>query len=618
MPDNEALDRLEKKLNSPETGMELKRSRLFSTESAVAQTWSLKEKMPAVKHLSRLKPLELVFAGSVVFFVIAVISATALFFLGNNTVSAKNVEVQVSGPPQIGAGSTLSLQVVITNKNAVPMQLTDLLVEFPEGTRSSSDISVELPRVRESVGTINPGESVNRTIRAVVFGISGSNVSIKASAEYRVPSSNAILVSSTVYTATINESPAAITVDSLKEAVAGQKTTFTVSVASNAPDVLKDMLLLATYPPGFTFDSAAPAPSSGKAVWSLGDIEPGGTREVKITGTFSGEDGESKVIHFSVGNRKGGADDEISAPLASSDISVAIQKPFISAELALEGDASPTHAIVRGTDISGTVTWTNNLPVRVQNAVITLSLNGQILNRTKVKAEKGFYNSNTSSITWDRTTDSALGDLAPGESGTEAFIFAALPSNQGSFKNPDIKLSVTVKGDRLSETNVPESLQSTASIDALVLTDFTLQSTLVHGSNAGPLPPKAGVETTYTVTWTVTNTGNAIGNAVASGTLPPYVTFKNGIVPSNENVSYNDTGKLVSWNIGDVAIGASRTVSFQVGITPSISQVASIPVIVSSQEFSGVDRFVRSQVQGTAPPLTTASASSGNGGLVVP
>jgi hypothetical protein len=620
MADDEAIERLEKKLNAKGVETNLKRSQLYDTSAHASETWGVKPPAAAIVHrIARFKPLELVFAGSIAFFAIALIASAILFFAGNNSVSTKNVEVQVSGPSQIGAGSTLSLQVVVTNRNGVPMELTDLLVEFPPGTRSASDVSVELPRLRESLGTIQPGESVNRTIRATVFGISGTDFSIKASAEYRVPSSNAILVSSTVYGAKINASPASITVDALKEVVSGQKTTLTVSVASNAPEALKDMLLVVTYPPGFSFDSATPAPSAGKAVWDLGDIEPGGKREVKITGTFSGEDGESRVIHFATGNRKGNQEDEIAAPLATSDVSLAIEKPFISVVLALEGDTAATHAISRGSDVSGTITWTNNLPVRIQNVVIILSLNGQIINRAKVRAEKGFYNSNTSSITWDRSTNSNLTSVDPSGSGVENFILSTLPPGQGSYKNPNVKLSVTVKGDRLSELNVPEAFQSTATIDALVLTDFSLEAGLLHGNqNAGPVPPKAGVETVYTVTWTVRNTGNAVGNAVASGILPPYVVFKGGVVPSAESVTYNESSKLAQWNIGDVAIGGSKSVSFQVGITPSISQVGSAPVIISSQEFSAVDRFVRYNIEGTASPLTTASASSGTGGTVVP
>lgn len=620
--DDEAIERLEKKLNRASDETDLKRSVLYGTGAHAPNSWQAPaaSDIPAVRPSVHLKPLELVFVGAVVFFVLALVTTTFLFFAGNNTVSTKNVDVRVSGPPQIGAGSTLSLQVVVTNKNAVPMELTDLLVEFPEGTRSASDVSVELPRVRESLGTIKPGESVNRTIRAVLFGIAGTDVAISASVEYRVPSSNAILVSTTNYRVNINESPAAISVDALQETVSGQKTTLTVSVASNAPEALTDMLLLATYPPGFSFDSSAPAPSAGKAVWDLGDIEPGGKREIKITGTFSGEDGESRVMHFAAGNKKINTDDEITAPLATSDLSLTITKPFLSAVLQLEGDPSATHAIARGREVAGTITWTNNLPIRIQNVAITLSLNGQLLDKTKVRGENGFYNSNSSSILWDRSTNPNFIDVAPGASGSQKFSFAALPAGMGVYKNQNIKLSVAVKGDRLTETNVPESLQSFAVVDALVLTDLSLRASLFHANqNAGSIPPKVGLETTYTVTWSITNTGNAVGNATASGILPPYVVFKNRFSPATEAVSYNTTRRLVSWNIGDIAVGQSKSVSFEIGITPSVSQVGLAPVLISDQEFSGVDRFVRSTVEGSVLPLTTLNASVGPAdGTVVP
>ena len=238
------------------------------------QDW---EKGTEEKHMrskKRLGLIEWLFAASIVFFMIAAGVSILRFLSGSNTVSTKNVDIVITGPTEIGAGETLPLQVVITNRNTVPMQLADLILEFPDGTRSDADIAIELPRVRESLGTIEPGESINRTIRAVVFGEAGFDIAVKASVEYRVPSSNAVFVGEASYIAKINKSPASIVVDAFKEAVSGQNVSFSVSVSSNAPEVLKNILLIAEYPPGFSFISSQPAPTSGSASWSLGDIEP--------------------------------------------------------------------------------------------------------------------------------------------------------------------------------------------------------------------------------------------------------------------------------------------------------------------------------------------------------
>lgn len=617
MSDNDALERLSKKLDSGTADGHVRRSRLFSRGNHAPAAWQVAEAQAPRKPLFKMKTLELFFLGSLAFFVIAVGIAGLIIFSGSNTVSTKNVDINVTGPTEIGAGSTLSLQIVITNRNAVPMQLTDLIVEFPQGTRSDVDVSRDLPRIRESIGTIQPGASVNRTIRATVFGTAGNDLSVKASAEYRVPSSNAVFVAETTYIAKINQAPAAITVDALKEAVSGQMATLSITLTSNAPQILSDVLLIAEYPPGFAFDSSTPAPVSRSSVWSLGDVEPGGKRTITIKGVFTGEDGDSRVLHLTAGTKKANTDDAIVAPLATSELALTVTKPFISVALTMGGDVNETHTIQRGKEVTGSVTWVNNLPVRVQNVQITLSLDGAILDRASVKAQDGFYSSNNTSVLWSKSTDPRLADVAPGDSETLPFSFMTLPLSSGTFRNPQIKLSVNVEGLRQSETNVPVTVRSSASTDLFVASDLALISSLSHAGGTGPIPPKSDTETTYTVSWTVSNSVNALANVSASAVLPSYVRFINSSASSG--VSYNASSRVVTWTVGDVAAAQAKTASFQIGFTPSLSQVGNLPVLVSDQRVYGYDRFVRGGVEGTSPQLTSGAAyPQPQNGIVVP
>ncbi len=624
MSDDTALERLSKKLDSGSAMGGVRRSPLFSHATRSPKGWKRPEQSntPPRRRRPRFSTLELIFGGALVFFIGALVVAGLILFSGNNTVSTKNVDVAIAGPTEIGAGNTLSLQVVITNRNAVPMQLTDLIVEFPPGTRSDTDVSVDLPRIRESIGTINPGESVNRTVRATVFGQAGNDIAIKASAEYHVPSSNAVFVSDSTYTARINQTPVSITVNAPKETVSGQEVSFDVTVTSNAPDVLSSVLLLADYPPGFSFESSAPAPASGSNAWSLGDIEPGGTRTITVKGIFTGEDGNSRVLHFTIGSQKTGQVGTIVAPLSTADLTLTVTKPFVSVGLSLDGTTADTHTVVRGKAVTGQIVWTNNLPVKVQNVQITLALNGTILNPASVSAQKGFYSSSKSNILWSNATDPNLADVAPGDSETLDFSFATLPLSQGAFQNPQVHLSVDVAAERASETNVPEVIHSSATTDAVVATDLALLPSVTHSggvfSNAGPIPPKANVETDYTVTWAVTNSANPLANTSVSAVLPSYVRFIKG-QPGDSSVSFNSSSSIVTWTIGDLEAGASKNISFQIGVTPSVSQVGTEPSIVGSQRIYGYDRFVRAGVEGTADSLTTASASgSATDGTVVP
>ena len=615
MKDDTALERLSKRLDAGKNEQNPNRSGLYTTYTGAPQSWKPDTEPVDMKRTPKMKPLEMLFFGSIIFFVIAAVVAGLLFLGGNNTVSTKNVSVQVTGPAQIGAGSTLSLQVVVTNRNAVPMELTDLIVEFPEGTRSDFDVGVELPRIRESLGTIKPGESVNRTIRAVLFGLQGTNATIKASAEYRVPSSNAVFVSGSTYSVNLNESPAVISVETLKEASAGQEVTFAVTVRSNSPDLLSGMILLATYPPGFSFLSANPKTVAGTAAWELGDIEPGGSRTVMITGTLSGEDGESKVVKFAAGNKKQGEVDKIAAPLATSDVSLTIRKPFMSLEIKLNGTAAETHAVSRGDTVRGVLQWMNNLPNRIQNVAIVLTLKGAAIDPTSIRPQNGFYNSNTNSITWDRATAPRYSDIGPGEFDSEPFTFQILPASRGALKNAEVLLTANVKANRVTETNVPEAIESSDSTKALVLTDFMLNAIAV--SAGGALPPKAGLESLYLVTWNVSNSGNAIANGVVTGALPSYVTFVDA--RGNADVSYSAGARSVSWSVGDLAAGQSRAVSFTVSLLPSVSQVGEAPELVINQRASGVDRFVRQNVEYSVANLRASQAGgSSMTGIVLP
>lgn len=618
MEKKSALERLAKKLNSRTVDdTALRRSQLsgrsrFSGVGWKAPTASAQPTpRPSGKRLSW---LEFFFVGSVVFFVLAAALAAFLFFSGNNTVSTRNVSITLDGPTSIRAGETLPLQIVITNRNSVPMELTDLVVEFPPGTRSEADVTVELPRIRESLGTIESGESVNRTVRAVVFGRADTEVSVSVSVEYRVPSSNAIFVSEGTFVVPISQSPASITVESLQEVLSGQETALAVTVTSNVSEVLSDLLLVAEYPPGFSFKSATPSASANSNTWNLGDIEPGGKRTVTIRGVFTGEDGDERVVNLTAGTKNGAAQDEIAAPLATGDVTLKLAKPFVSLSLSLDGAVATEKVVERGRAVRGDVRWTNNLPQRVQDVVIEIKLNGAILDRNSVVAQRGFWRSSDNTIVFSKETDSALADVSPGASGVYSFSFETLDSTEGSFRSPEITVNATVEGRRISETNVPESVESSVSARIIVATDLALGSALSHVG--GPRPPKAESETTYQVTWQVNNSSNAVANASVSAALPSYVRFVDGSAVGG--VGYNPVGGVVTWTVGDLEANQTKSVTFQVAVTPSLSQVGQSVTVVSDQRVYGFDRFTRTQLERSIPALTTQSGTTQQLGQVVP
>ncbi|HWB34067.1 MAG TPA: hypothetical protein VG753_01995, partial [Candidatus Paceibacterota bacterium] len=114
------------------------------------------------------------FLGSVAFFVIATGAAAALFFNGFNTTSPQNIDVEVEMPSLIDGGKATSFEIIITNRNTTDLLLSDLSIDYPDGTRSAADPTVALTHDQVSIGTIKSGQQIKRTINALFYGQEGA------------------------------------------------------------------------------------------------------------------------------------------------------------------------------------------------------------------------------------------------------------------------------------------------------------------------------------------------------------------------------------------------------------------------------------------------------------
>ena len=179
------------------------------------------------------------------------------------------------------------------------------------------------------------------------------------------------------------------------------------------------------------------------------------------------------------------------------------------------------------------------------------------------------------------------GDFRSGARGRVSFNLATFPITAirgNPLNNPTVKLTLTFKGKRLTDGRVSDKIELAMEKKLKIDSFMQLSNNLYYNSdtipNHGPLPPKVGQETTYTVVWSVINAFNNINNAQVRATLPSYVKWLGKIYPENEKLSYNsDTGEII-WNIGELSAGQGyanppKEVSFQIGLTPSISPARS-------------------------------------------
>src|SRR3990167_10892820 len=82
------------------------------------------------------------FLGIAIVFFIGAVGFFGYFFLfggGSSVASPNNIGISISGPPQIEGGLPTELQIVVENRNKVELELADLVITYPSGTRSPTD-----------------------------------------------------------------------------------------------------------------------------------------------------------------------------------------------------------------------------------------------------------------------------------------------------------------------------------------------------------------------------------------------------------------------------------------------------------------------------------------------
>ncbi|MBI5004861.1 MAG: hypothetical protein HZC04_01595 [Candidatus Lloydbacteria bacterium] len=583
----------------------------------VSGTWKEENTMPQElpKEYLGFGWIKWFFIGSIVFFFVALVVAAFVFFRGSNVVSPDNIVIDVSGPVSIGGGEELALQISVHNNNNVALELSDLLIEYPSGTRAVGNLEKELPRIRKSLGNISAGQTVNEVVRAVLFGQEQSVEQIKISLEYRVEGSNAIFVKDKTYEIALSSSPVSVSISALKEVSVNQEMSMAIKVDSRSNTALQNLAVQIEYPSGFEFSGATPSPASGQTLWLLGDVPENGSRTITVTGIMRGQDSEKKVFRIAVGTANTSGQQALGVMYSTTFQEITLRRPFMSAEMAVNGSTNEEYIAHAGEDVRVEISWVNNLPVRVTDGSIEVTLSGDIVDESTISVEKGNYDSSRNTISWDKRSYPAFGVIESGKEGRLQFSFKpkSLFGTDKIIYNPEVSMALTIGGNRTSESDVPTKITTSSTRVIKFSSGLQMTSRATHFvgplSNAGSLPPVAEKETTYTVVWTVLNSSNNLSSAEVRATLPSYVRWK-GMTTPGENISFDPASGEVLWSLGKVDAGVgfsskAREVAFQVGLFPSVNQVGQTPDILSEAAFSANDDFTFVPVGITARPVST-------------
>lgn len=604
------IEDLKYKLDRPDAEpVTLRRTSLSESDSAVPKQWSAAE--GASSAAISMPLLKKVLYASIVFFGLMAVVAAWAFFRGDNVIKTGNVELAINAPASARAGEEISLEVTLSNRNNIPLEFVDLIMKYPLGTRLPGRTD-ETTRERVNLGTLAPGDEQKETFKIVLFGDKGSRVPVEASVEYRLSDSNAIFDKSVVHEVEISDAPLSVTVDIPEQVNSEQDLEIEVTVTSNAKTSIEGAALAVSYPPGFSFKSASDKPSEHNNLWRLPHLSPGETKTISIVGAIAGQDNDQKTFRFEAGI----PDEKVAGKLAvlyDAELStISLSRPNVALALDLNGSTA-LEQVMNGRElIKGQLRWVNNLPDKLENVEIQLVFDGNALDPLTVAPDAGVFQPQSKTIIWNRASNQKLESIDPGEDGDVRFSFSssALGSGLEVIKNPELLLEVRFKARQV----VAQGDGERKTIDLETTKRLKFNSVVQLAANAlyhtdlvptsGPLPPRVGEETVYAVTWSVVNSSNDLRDAEVQATLPPYMHWVGNHAPGNESLSFDAVesgGGEVTWKLGTVRAGAGfmtapRQVTFLVGLTPSLAQRDTSPILLSAPTLRAVDVFTNQMV----------------------
>jgi len=532
---------------------------------------------------------------------------------GTNTISTNKIDIRVTGPVSVKSGEISDFIVDITNNNTTELILSDLIIHYPDGSKSVVDRNQDLTYERISIGTIKPGETIRQKNSVVFFGEQNVKKNIKYSYEFNINDSATIFKTEKDVGVFIAGSPINVVVSNVKEINNDQELTFNIDLSSNTEEVLKNIQLRVEYPFGYRLLEANPKPVSDNNTWSFDSISPLSSTTIRLKGKFLGEVNVDKNFRFILGVEDGKTKEMLTV-LSTQDNQVSIRKPFVVTKLLIDGDGADVKSVSYDMNMRSDLVITNNLTDSITDVVVEVLLGGVLIDRRTLNSNDGFYNSNKDLILWDKSLNAGLTSIPPGESRELSFNLRTIASTESVIKTLRRAVSditINVKAQRLAENRVPEAIVASTKKQLRLQTDAMLTSNMLF--DKGTYSPEVDKETVYQYVGNISNTANSIKDVVFTAKLPPNATWKNVYGPNINpaSVKYNQSTRELTINLGEVEAGAGidkaiKEFNFKVGFTPTLTQSGQYPAVIMNPTITATDSFTGEKMQLKGASMTTA------------
>jgi hypothetical protein len=574
------------------------------------QGWTNERQGFVDKHRKTLKTIGVI-GGAMAFLALSVV---AFVMIRRSAFGDDKVRLTIDGPSEVGGSQLNRFVISYSNTTRADLENAEMTVYYPESFRPEPEgnMLVKSSFAQIHIGTIDDHSQGKVEIPGKFFGSKGSVVYLKAVLKYKPSTTSGEFQSETQKGITVQSSSLALDVEGPLEAASGNKVEYRLDYANTSDTVQTNLRMKLEYPDGFRFESAEPKTSEGDSVWYLGNVAPGQKGTVKVVGTLDGSRNETKKLHAKLGILQGNGD--FLAYSETDRLTKIIASPLRIVQTVNGLDRLNVNP---GDVLYYAIDYRNEGEIGLRDVIVTLDIQSPVLDFSRIKLLSGAYDSKANSIRWKASDIPQLANLAPGQGGKISFSIPVLQNiPMGAETDKNFTLVSTAKIDS-PDVPTPTGANKIVGSDTLSLKVNSAPSVQVKGfyqdarlANTGPMPPKVGAETSYTLHWILSNTTNDLDQVQVTASLPTGVKWLGKTDPSTENISFNQRTNQIVWNVGGVASGTgglkpAREVAFQVSVVPESAQVGQNVTLLNESTLTAHDLFTDENLQASAGAKTT-------------
>lgn len=558
------------------------------------------EPSPRVRGRGVKKAIYWIMALAVIF----AISGLVWFLWGGGTsFTEKNVEFFVEAPVEITSGGKAEYLVKFANKNLQAMTDVRLTFFYPNDAvviRAGERV-VTLPTEEVKIDRMESGGVGEYRFSAYLVGGRG---------EVKKATARLVFTPEEIRSSFEKEADAATTIKALDvtltlvappNAVSGQAISYLLDYRNESSQELANLTLKFIYPDGFAPTNFNPRPASGNATWLIKQIRPGEGNRIVIDGLLKGAERENKSVAVILQREVDGTKIDYEKAASTTTIST----PLLSTEVSVNNQSS-SYIAQLGEQLNYKIKFTNNSEVDLTGLTISAKLDGTMFDLGSLRTT-GFFDVGARTVSWNASSSALLNRLAPGQYGVVDFtvnLKNSFPTSGLGAKDLVAKVSVRAETFTIPPGYFSDSLtaqaESITKIKSLPGFEQLAQYSGSGWEGSGPVPPRVGQKTVYTVVWYLSNTSGDILKTMMKGVLPAGVSWEdNARVNGQQSLpSFKPASREVVWDVGVLPSGTGSTAPkyeavFQVSITPSLAQAGTILSLIKSLTLEGEDSVTR-------------------------